>query len=34
MIVLGGIGGALSIAALRTLQQGSAKGPDMAEHML
>ena len=34
MIILGGIGAALSIADLRTLQQGGAKGPErIAQHL-
>jgi hypothetical protein len=34
MIILGGIGGALSIADLRTLHQGGAKGPErIARHL-
>src|SRR5262249_4693361 len=34
MIVLGGIGAALSIGDLRTLQQGGAKGPErIAQHL-
>jgi hypothetical protein len=34
MIILGGIGAALSIADIRTLQQGGAKGPErIAQHL-